>query len=496
MAEGVALEVHVPEADAVRDGVAEGAVEEVDALEEVRRAAAPVGVRLELFEVRHVVALVHEELAVQGRAREVAAHRAVLAGGTAVVGVEGREHVEMGRAVGLGDGAVVALDGPALVLRVAVEGEGGEGALRDVLDDAGEVVEGFHRGGVHAGEVVGHAAVPCGVAPDAVHVEPEARRHGGHGGRLERDGLVPPGRAQTGDVAVAGSQKRPEAGGHGRGGVGEAGLLQGRAADLRKGVPREVLAPGSFRDVDTQQVPSVAAVEEVDGGAVGVAARAAERLARVGDARDRAVGALGIRREDIRVRVDDALPGMLRRPPVGGRVEEARQQRRLRREGPHPVEDLRLVGHAAEALLQPVGVGIVAETAERREEVDARAGHCAHVLVQQLPLPEENGRDGLPVAVEAGRTVQLRDAPARGGREAVRGGRAGARSAQGGYGEQSGRPPGEDVSVHGLQYIKKGRRGVLSCGAFTRRAAFPYRPDPQKGSGYGIISKSRRGVIE
>ena len=481
----------------MRDGIAEGAVEEVDALEEVRRAAAPVGVRLELFEMRHVVALVHEELAVQGRAREVAAHRAVLAGGTAVVGVGGREHVEMRRAVGLGDGAVVALDGPALVLRVAVEGEGGEGALRDVLDDAGEVVEGFHRGGVHAGEVVGHAAVRCGVAPDAVHVEPEARRHGGHGGRLERDGLIPPGRAQTGDVAaVAGSQKRPETGGHGRGGVGEAGLLQGRVADLRKGVPREVLAPWSFRDVDTQQVPSVAAVEEVDGGAVGVAARAAERLARVGDARDRAVGALGIRREDVRVRVDDALPGMLRRPPVGGRVEEARQQRRLRREGSHPVENLRLVGHAAEALLQPVGVGIVAEAAERREEVDARAGHCAHVLVQQLPLPEENGRDGLPVAVEAGRAVQLRDAPARGGREAVRGGRAGARSAQGGYGEQSGRPPGEDVSVHGLQYIKKGRRGVLSCGAFTRRAAFPYRSVPQKGSGYGIISKSRRGVIE
>ena len=76
----------------------------------------------------------------------------------------------------------------------------------------------------------------------------------------------------------------------------------------------------------------------------------------------------------------------------------------------------------------------MAEAAERREEVDPRTVEGAYVLVQEFPLPEEKRRDGLPVPVESGRAVQLRDPPARGGREAVCGERAGggARSAQGG----------------------------------------------------------------
>ena len=54
--------------------------------------------------------------------------------------------------------------------------------------------------------------------------------------------------------------------------------------------------------------------------------------------------------------VDDAFPGVRGGPPVGGRVEEAREQGGAGGAGEDPVEDVRLVGHAAEAVRKPVGV--------------------------------------------------------------------------------------------------------------------------------------------
>ena len=74
-----AREVHVPESRTVRDGHAKLAVEKRKRLLHRVHGAAAIGAFLPLFEMRHVVALVDEELAVQRCAREVLALHAVLA---------------------------------------------------------------------------------------------------------------------------------------------------------------------------------------------------------------------------------------------------------------------------------------------------------------------------------------------------------------------------------------------------------------------------------
>ena len=403
ISERILLEIHVPQPHAVRDGVAELAVEERERVVDRLRVRAPVRTRLEAFKVRHVVALVHEQLAVQRRRGEVLAHLAVAAEVAPVVRVRGGQHVHARPQVEFGDRAVVAFHGPPLVLRVAVEHERRELAAGLLLHERAPVVEHVHGHAVVALEVVDHLPPFRRVAP-AVRVHAQALGLGGHLHRLERGRGILEGGAQTRHVVpVLSAEILHERAAH------RLRLVARHRTELLEviGVPREILAPRAVRHVHAEQVASVFVDQVADEPAVvgrDLLARlhGRKRLARQVLPRDLHPGRhLG---DELLVRVQLA-------PPVGRRHEEARQELRRRVPAQRRVELGVVVGRVERPVRAPVGMLVVRERAEHGEQVKALAGHLPHVRLLQLPLPEEERRHRCAVAEKPRRAIKVLHLP-------------------------------------------------------------------------------------
>ena len=176
------------------------------------------------------------------------------------------------------------------------------------------------------------------------------------------------------------------------------------AGTAQHDVPAEMLAARTVRHVDSHQVVAVA-VDQVAHGLTVVRRKLLAALER----RERFPrrSALARRGEHM------PLAGVGDAPPVRRGVEDAREERRLRRPREEVVDVGVLVLHPERAVLAPVRMPVVRERAEHREEVHACGGHVPRVLLLRLPLPEHHRRDGLPVMVQPRRAVQLRHAPPR-----------------------------------------------------------------------------------
>ena len=94
----------------MRDGVAELAVEKREGVVYGLCMGAMVRVRLEHFKMRHVVAFVHKQLAVQRRGREILPHFAVAAQVAPMVRVGRREHIHARAGIERRDCTMVAFD--------------------------------------------------------------------------------------------------------------------------------------------------------------------------------------------------------------------------------------------------------------------------------------------------------------------------------------------------------------------------------------------------
>ena len=408
VAEVPARQVHEPEPHAVRKRHPELAVENRQRLVDVLREGAAVGTLLEPLEVRHVVPLVDEELAVEGCRGEVLAHLPVLPGTAAVVGVRRGEAVEVPRTVGPRDRAVVALERPPLVLRVAVEDDGRQPSARDLLHDPGVEVEHVDRHAVHALEVVGDAAARRRIPP-ALPVEAEALRHARNLRRGEVDPVVPPGLAQRPDGAVLLPEVAAERRGHRRGDVPEAALLRRivRPAGDGERLPAEVLAPRPVRHVDAHEPVAVLRHQLPHG--LGVARR--DLVPRL-PARERLPDGDVAPGRRMRVGPADGLAGIRGDPPVRRRGEKTRQDRGGRIPAEQRVQRPLLELRGDPSVLPPVGVLVVESCGEARVEADAGCGQRPDVLLLRDGLPEEERGDGTPAAQQTRRAADLTDPPA------------------------------------------------------------------------------------